>query len=123
MNFKGENMFKCCLCGKEYQTEELAVKCLNKCGREGVSNGAFKVKDSVYSLGADETSFDNQCSSNSIIKDDIINFFSVLKKVDIPLGEMNSFEKGVLSNWDNKTEKERLNDYNRVKTMVNMLTS
>lgn len=116
-------MFKCCLCGKEYQAKELAVKCLNRCGREGVSNGAFKVKESVYSLGVEETSFDNQCSFNSITKNDIIRFFSILKKVNIPSGEIKSFEKDVLSNWDTKTDEEKLNNYNRVKMMVNMLTS
>lgn len=116
-------MFKCCLCGKEYQTKELAVKCLSKCGREGVSNGAFKVKNSIYSLGVDKVSFDNQCNFTKTAKNDIIEIFSVLKKTNMPLGEIRSFEKDILSNWDNKTEKEKLNDYNRIRTIVNMLTS
>lgn len=26
-------MFTCCLCKKEYKTEQEAVKCINRCGR------------------------------------------------------------------------------------------
>lgn len=37
--------YKCCLCGKEYETEKEVVACVNHCGREKFSNGAFVKKD------------------------------------------------------------------------------
>ena len=42
-------MYKCCLCGKEYETEKAAVKCVNKCGREKFLDGAFQHKEAKYS--------------------------------------------------------------------------
>ena len=41
-------MFKCCICGKSYETERAAVRCVNKCGREKFENKDFVKKDSVY---------------------------------------------------------------------------
>ena len=41
-------MFKCCLCGKSYETERAAVRCVNKCGREKFENKDFIKKESTY---------------------------------------------------------------------------
>lgn len=38
-------MYRCCLCGKTYEEEQDAVKCVNKCGREALSTGKFIKKD------------------------------------------------------------------------------
>ena len=40
-------MFKCCICGKEYNTKEMAIKCISRCGRECTLSGQFHSKDSI----------------------------------------------------------------------------
>lgn len=47
--------FKCCICGKIYNSEAAAVKCVNRCGRAMHQKGIFETKESKYSGETTET--------------------------------------------------------------------
>lgn len=59
-------MFKCCLCGKAYETEAEVVKCVNRCGRSKQQDGVFHPKKSNYSGSITKTSFNFDSGGDTI---------------------------------------------------------
>ena len=52
-------MFKCCICGKEYATKEMAIKCILKCSRECTLSGQFHSNDSIKKPDENRIIYDN----------------------------------------------------------------
>ena len=95
-------MFKCCICGKTYDNEAAAVKCVNKCGREKSSLGVFKSKTIKNSSEFCETTYSFSIPDFSF--DEIFEKLSTLK---CPAYVVAQLKKDCLSNWDSKSDKEK----------------
>lgn len=115
-------MFKCCLCGKEYAQSSAAVHCVNKCGREMFSNGAFKKKDSTYRGETTYVEFSELVNIDTDkISEKIINILT-------ELSDKNSLQTAVLytsifSNWNDKTDDEKQADLNRLLMLKNLYSN
>lgn len=112
-------MFKCCLCGKIYESEKAAVKCVNKCGQEKFLDGAFRHKESKYSGEITRISFDFEVKSDSI-KEDILRICQELIDIGISEKRVEILKNSVLDNWDSKTEAEKETELGRILTLKNI---
>ena len=96
--------FKCCICGKIYNNEAAAVKCVNRCGRAMHQKGIFETKESKYSgettetqvlYEAEELDLEFECSKKiSELKDKV--------SPSIYNGFIKEFEK-----WETLTDAQR----------------
>ena len=59
-------MFKCELCGGEYETKEAAIKCIMKCARKAYDEGRFVPKEVPYREG--ETIVINELFTDPVSK-------------------------------------------------------
>lgn len=109
-------MFKCCLCGKEYDREDLAVKCVNKCGRNSFLDGKFQHK--VSKDGGETTSikFDFEVKQISI-KDTIEDNLANLLSRGLPMVRIENLRKRIFENWENKSEEERIEELGRIEEL------
>ena len=112
-------MFKCCLCGREYENEKAAVKCVNKCGREKFLDGAFQHKETKYSGEETRIKFDFEVESDSI-KEDILRIFQELADNGAPPKRIETLRKNLLDSWDNKTDEEKKEELGRVLALKNL---
>ena len=102
-------MFKCCLCGKIYDNEAAAVKCVNKCGREKASLGVFKSKTIKNSNEVSETTYNFSIPDYSF--DEI---WEKLLELKCPAYVVAQLKKDCLSDWNNKSDREKEDCYNKV---------
>ena len=95
-------IYKCCLCGKLYNSESAVVKCVNRCGRAMHQKGVFETK-SVYSEGT--TTIEYSFKSEDNLKEKCISMLNSLG-----LAAQNSF-RSQIENWDKLSEGERTQIY------------
>ena len=109
-------MFKCCLCGKEYEREEQAVKCVNKCGRNGFLDGKFKSK--VSRDGGETTSikFDFEVKQTSI-RDEIEDNLNDLLRRGLPIIRIENLRKRIFEDWEKKSKKEKVEELGRIEEL------
>ena len=114
-------MFKCCLCGKEYEREEQAVKCVNKCGRNGFLDGKFKNK--VSRDGGETTSikFDFEISQTSI-KNEIEDTLNDLLRRGLSMVRIENLRKRIFGDWEKKSEREKMEELGRIEELRRIFT-
>lgn len=112
-------MFKCCLCGKEYETENAAVKCVNKCSREKFLDGAFQHKNAKYRGETSNVSFNFEIDTE-MIKESIAFLLNKMLENGAPNKRVEVLKKEIFSNWDNKTEEEKRNELGRIEIMASI---
>lgn len=105
-------MFKCCVCGKMYNSEVEAIKCINKCARTAHENGQFVTKEAKHSEQT-TVNFKNEsdCSA-SVAAQALIG----LMDKGIAIGAISSLYRKVFNNWRNINDNER-------KTRLNYISS
>lgn len=106
-------MFKCCLCGKEYELEKDVVKCVNRCGRQKASEGVFQSKNSKYSGEFSTTDFGFEVE-DIVSKEKISEMLDDLIKAGAPHPYIDGIINEIERTWDNKSNQERMDDYNRI---------
>lgn len=115
--------FKCPLCGTEYATEKEVIVCVNKCGREKFSNGAFIKKEAPHS--PDRISFDTNESPLSnhqlILKTgqkvkDLYDFFEHERNF-MARKQVLEFSDNYKSNLDKANRPYLISKYNEISLM------
>ena len=109
-------MFKCCLCGKEYEKEDLAVKCVNKCGRNGFLDGKFQHKVSRDGGETTNIKFNFEIEQTSI-KDKIEDNLNDLLSHGLPIVRIKNLRKRIFENWEKKSEKEKMEELGRIEEL------
>ena len=104
-------MYKCCLCGKTYETERAAVKCVNQCGREKFLNGDFKTKTSTYRGETVEIQYFSSEENN--LKEKCEELLSQIQSK----GVLNSLQRQY-KNWDNLKREEQIQFYEILKLKI-----
>ena len=108
-------MFRCCICGKEYESEAAAVKCVNKCGREGFETGKFQRKEKIYSdnISATEFDFDIKCPQ----KEDIEKAIEVLERRGAPKLSVLMLRNQIAERWNYLSNSERAAELGRIQML------
>lgn len=115
-------MYKCCLCGKTYEQSSAAVRCVNKCSREMLANGAFKKKDSTYRGETTVVEFSDLVNIDTDkIGEEIISLLTELENKSC-LKTATLFTS-IFSNWDSKTDEEKQADLNRILMLKNLYSN
>ena len=107
-------MYKCCICGTEYENEAAAVRCVNKCGRECFASGKFVKKETKHSPNVTNVEFDFEEAINDILHLDVILLIDKMLEVGAPKPQVAALRDKVLEGWSEIDNKERANRFNRV---------
>ena len=97
-------MYKCCICGTEYDDEAAAVRCVNKCVRECFASGKFVKKETKHSPDV----------TNDILHLDVILLIDKMLEVGAPKPQVAALRDKVLAGWNEIDNRERANRFNRV---------
>lgn len=106
-------MFKCCLCGKEYEREQDAIKCVNKCGRQAFADGKFVKKEVPQLPDVNKVEF-IEVPVSDIYLSDILTLINKMIDAGAPLGQIAALKEKIIANWNEIDNNERSNRYNRV---------
>ena len=107
-------MFTCCLCGKQYENEAAAVKCVNQCGREAQQSGKFVTKESKYKGSFSSVQFSQESQVQDFsLKEELLKIFNELS-LTMPLQEVNRLRIRTFKNWDSLSSSEKKNQFERV---------
>lgn len=108
-------MFKCCLCGTEYEREQDAVKCVNRCGRAAHQNGKFQTKESKHSNDLFKVSFDFiEDAIQDIYFLDILNLLDKLFDAGAPKSQVAVLKDKILKDWNDVDNNERCKRYSEL---------
>ena len=107
-------MFRCCLCGKEYELEKDVVKCVNRCGRQKQADGVFQPKNSKYSGETASTSFCFDIDVSDSIKNDITKILDDLIEAGAPRPYITGVRNSTFKDWDSKTDEEKAECYGNI---------
>ena len=108
-------MFKCELCGGEYETKEAAIKCIMKCARKAYDEGRFIPKEVPYREG--ETIVINELFTDPVSKkcrEDIDYVINKLLAAGIPEISVKRLKYDTIKDWDNIDIEEKNNRYNNL---------
>lgn len=107
-------MYKCCICGTEYDNEAAAVRCVNKCAREGFASGKFVKKETKHSPDITNVEFDFEDITNDLIHLSTILTLDKMLEVGVPKPQVAALRDKVLKDWDKIDNHERSNRHHRV---------
>lgn len=107
-------MYKCCICGTEYDNEAAAVRCVNKCGRECFASGKFVKKETKHSPDITNVEFDFEDAINDILHLDVVLLIDKMFEVGAPKPQVAALRDKVLEGWNEIDNHERANRFNRV---------
>ena len=106
-------MYKCCLCGNEYENATDAVKCVNRCGRQKFQDGAFIKKNSKYSGETTQTIFPNDFTfdfTEKEIEDEIRKISSQLIDLGAPPVYVGRKMMSIFFTWPEKSKGDKIKD-------------
>lgn len=107
-------MYKCCLCGTAYESKEVAVDCVNRCGRKAHDEGKFISKESKYGGERTEVKFDLEDMVNDIFHLDVILLIDKMLEVGAPKSQVAALRDKVLADWNEIDNTERADRFKRV---------
>lgn len=110
-------MFKCCLCGREYEREELVVKCVNKCGRENFLDGKFQHKQSKNGGETTNLTFNFNIDYSTSIEKEIEKILEELFCFGMSKIRIETLRKRIFADWEEKSEQEKEEELGRLKVM------
>ncbi len=106
-------MYKCCLCGNEYEDAADAVRCVNRCGRQKFQDGTFVKKDSKYSGETTQTIFLNDFTfdfTEKEIEDEIRKISSQLIDLGASSVYVNRKMMHIFLTWPEKSKGDKIKD-------------
>lgn len=107
-------MYRCCLCGKTYEEEQDAVKCVSKCGREAFSTGKFVKKDAPQLQDVTNVEFDCDAAITALFSFDASFLFEQMMLRGAPVSQVAALQRSTYKDWEQLSNKDRSIRLNRV---------
>lgn len=107
-------MYHCCLCGKEYEREQDAVKCVNRCGREAFSTGKFVKKEVPQLPDINRVEFDCEEALGALFSFDASYVFEKMMTCGAPVSQVAALQHKTYEGWEQLSNKDRSIRLNRV---------
>lgn len=107
-------MYHCCLCGKKYDTEALAVRCVNKCGREAFATGKFVKKDVPQLPDVTNVEFDYDTATAALHSFNASLLFEQMILMGAPVSQVAALQHSTYKDWEQLSNKDRSIRLNRV---------